>query len=166
MTAFIVYKRDHTGSEMLSYPGYVIERGTNFVCIEAIFTSRDRVEIGGLLTLSKGDRMLEWFYADRWYNIFQVHVGKSEVIKGWYCNITRPATITENTVAADDLALDLIVTPSGMTTVLDEDEFDALDLSPAEHASAMAAVHALRDLVINRQSPFAALTPNRPKSYN
>lgn len=157
MPAFTVYKRDHAGQIIFSYSGVVVQSERRFVCIEAVFTSRDKVDIADLLTLVRGDRMLERFYADRWYNIFQVHDGQSDVIKGWYCNITRPAEITEKAVAADDLALDVVVTPSGRFNLLDEDEFEMLDLPPEERAAAWNAVDELRALVNNRQEPFVSI---------
>lgn len=79
------------------------------------------------------------FYADRRYNAFEVHAADGR-LKGWYCNITRPARIADTEVSAEDLALDLWVDPQRRVTVLDEEEFAALDLSPVERTAALAAL--------------------------
>ena len=75
-------------------------------------------------------------------------------MKGWYCNITRPACISADEVAADDLALDLWVTPDGETQVLDEDEFVALRLAPAEREAAQKALAELQTMVARKAAPF------------
>ncbi len=155
MTAITVYKHDHRGRPVWHYRGTVVERGADWLRLHAYF-GRELVDIG-LVTFRKGDLMVEWFYADRYYNVFQIHDGDGGPIKGWYCNITRPAEITADTVAADDLALDVFVSPQGKITLLDEDEFDELQLDPAEQAAALAAVDEIRQRVRQRQGPFAAL---------
>jgi uncharacterized protein len=156
MTPITVYKRDHRGRPVWHYTGTVAERGPDWVRLHAYF-GRELVDIG-LVTFRRGDLMVEWFYADRYYNVFQLHDGDGGPIKGWYCNITRPADITADTVAADDLALDVFVSPRGEITVLDEDEFAALELDPAEQAAALAAVDEIRGHVRQRQGPFVAIT--------
>ncbi|HEY74489.1 MAG TPA: DUF402 domain-containing protein, partial [Thermoflexia bacterium] len=75
-------------------------------------------------------------------------------LKGWYCNITRPARITSDEVAAEDLALDLWVAPDGEMLVLDEDEFAALALPPAEHDAAQQALAELQAMVRRKAPPF------------
>lgn len=156
MTAITVYKCDERGQVKLSYAGDVLERGKNWICIRAIF-QHDDVDIG-VVTFNRGDRMLEWFYADRYYNIFQLENGSSGQIKGWYCNITRPARITEVAIMADDLALDIFVAVDGTITVLDEDEFATLDLTKADREQALHAVTTLKQRVINRKPPFDHIT--------
>jgi len=62
-------------------------------------------------------------------------------LKGWYCNITKPAVVTEDELTFVDLALDLWVWPDMRYLVLDEDEFDELaasTYSPEDTATARA----------------------------
>lgn len=152
MTGFTIIKRDFLGTQELSYTGTVRDRDENFVCIDAIFAFSDRDL--GYVHLRQGDLFTEWFYNDRWYNIFRVQDVHSQQLKGWYCNITRPAEIKSQQVAADDLALDVFVYPDGMTILLDEDEFAELDLSPADSESVWDAVNNIKQLVNARKSPF------------
>src|SRR5215471_10919645 len=114
-----IYKCNPYGEAVWKYQGNVIERGDNYVCLRAFFERKDAADLG-FVTFRQGDLFIEWHFSDRWYNVFQVHDGDSERIKGWYCNITRPAFITEDTISADDLELDVWITPGGTITLLDE----------------------------------------------
>ncbi len=121
-----IIKNDHTGREILHYEGVVLDRGATWVKLEAPFNWPDKA--APYHTFRKGDRFIEFYYSDRWYNIFEMHDVDTDQIVGWYCNVTRPALLGEDTIHADDLALDLFVSPEGVITVLDEDEFAALPL--------------------------------------
>jgi len=153
--AITVFKLDAAGREVLRYDGRVLARGATWVKLEAIF-QHDDVPMGEIV-FRRGDRFVEWFYTDRWYNIFEVHAGDDDHVRGWYCNITRPARIAPHEIRADDLALDVLILPDGRLTILDEDEFAALDLAPAEQAASRAAVDALRGAVRAGMPPFEAL---------
>jgi predicted RNA-binding protein associated with RNAse of E/G family len=83
-----------------------------------------------------------------------VHAREDGALRGWYCNIARPAVIADDEVAQVDLALDVWVRPDGTALVLDEDEFAALALTPDEAAAARAAVAEIRDLAGRRAPPF------------
>lgn len=156
MDDFTVIKCDAQGQKVLSYTGRLLKRGEHFICIEATFTFNDRDL--GYVVLKKGDVFHEWFYSDRWYNIFRVQDVDTHQLKGWYCNITRPADINENQVASDDLALDVFVYPNGRTLLLDEDEFSELPLSKADRQNAREAVDTIHQIVSKRQHPFDEIT--------
>ncbi len=152
-----VHKLDVDGAEKIAYAGRVLERGPNHVVLEARF-GRGTMELG-YTTFRQGDRFVEWFYADRWYNVFAIHEVADDSFKGWYCNITRPAEIGAADVRAVDLALDLFVAPNGTQTILDEDEFHQLVLSPEDTANARAALAELQRLAEDRAGPFTARRP-------
>lgn len=152
MTTITVSKRSHTGAPMLVYEGELVARGATWVCLDAIFTLQDKVK--DYVVFRQGDLFTEWHYSDRWYNIFRLQDVDDGRLKGWYCNISRPAVITETTVVADDLALDLFVNPNGDLLVLDEDEFLELDLPRHDIEAALTAVETLKALVRDRRAPF------------
>lgn len=153
---FTIYKRDEHGQEVFQYTGDLVERGEGWVCIRAAFGSASRDL--GYIHLKQGDWFTEWFYADRWYNIFRIEDVETGVLKGWYCNLTRPAEIHADYAAADDLALDLFVHTDGSIRVLDEDEYAALVLTADEHQAVAAAVDEIRRLVAQRDGPFAGIS--------
>jgi predicted RNA-binding protein associated with RNAse of E/G family len=157
MTPITIIKNDHTGREILRYTGQVCARGATWVQLEARFSRADHVT--PYHTFRQGDRFVEWFYSDRWYNIFQMHDVDDDHLTGWYCNITRPAVITPAAITADDLALDVFVSPAGQITALDEDEFADLPLDALTRTRATQALADLRALIAARHAPFAAIDP-------
>jgi len=96
------------------------------------------------VVLKKDDRFVEYYYSDRWYNIFEIHDRDDDSLKGWYCNIGMPAVIEDGIVSYVDLALDLWVSTSGDQTVLDDDEFESLGLSEELRASALNGLEELK----------------------
>ena len=159
MNDIVVRKLDHEGREVFRYEGQVLRRGGNYVCLRAVFQFDD-VEMG-CVTFERGDVFTEWFYSDRWYNVFRIEDGAGGALKGWYCNVTRPAVIGDGVVSADDLALDVFVAPDGAAELLDEDEFAALELSAADEAAALRAVAEIRAAVAAGAAPFDDLRASR-----
>ena len=138
-----VVKRNPAGEETWRYSGVVLRREPGAVILEAVFNRADQPIMGTVL--KNGDRFLEAYYTDRWYKIYEVHDRDDDRIKGWYCNIGRPAVLeAEDTLSYVDLALDLWIDPLGNQTVLDESEFAALDLDAATRRMAMAALEELK----------------------
>jgi len=151
MERVTVRKLDHKGSEVISYPGLVLERADDAIVLR---TSWDREPMDlGFVTLEPEDRWTEYFYSNRWYNIFEIRANNGR-LKGWYCNITRPAHIGEETVTAEDLALDLWVAPDRSMSVLDADEFAKLPLTPDERRAARQALAQLQGRVAEEAPPF------------
>jgi protein associated with RNAse G/E len=150
--AYMVRKLNHLGEETLAYEGEVIERGGDFVCVRATFALKTRDL--GYIVMKTGDVFTEWFYSNRWYNIFRVQDVDSGELKGFYCNLTRPAQISETDVKAEDLELDIFVKPSGEILVLDLDEYMKLSLSAEEVATVQEAMLEIRLLVEKRKAPF------------
>jgi len=153
-----VHKLNHMGEEVLGYLGRVLRRDERSVVLEAPFSGPEPRDLG-YVTLRPGDRFVEYHYADRWYNVFAIFDSGDGSFKGWYCNLTRPAEISTDHVRAADLALDVFVSPSGEITLLDEDEFEALELEPHEADSARAGLAELLRLAEERAGPFAVPAP-------
>jgi predicted RNA-binding protein associated with RNAse of E/G family len=153
--AITVHKLDHRGAEVWRYQGTVTERTPSSLTLEAFF-DRESQTIGGL-TLRRGDRFVETYFTDRWYNIFAIHDRYDGLLKGWYCNIARPARIERGDLFADDLALDLVVDRLGRWVLLDQDEFDELELSEEDRGRAMRALEELQHLVATAAAPFTLL---------
>lgn len=147
-----IYKLDHNGREKFHYTGTLVDRGANWLRIEARFHGRDVVR--DFVTFRTGDRMVEWYYTDRWYNVFEVYDKTHGHLKGYYCNITRPAIITPDSISWPDLALDVWVSPQGDILILDEDEFEALQLDAETRAAALHAVDDLRQRIERGDTPF------------
>ncbi|HZM24667.1 MAG TPA: DUF402 domain-containing protein [Anaerolineales bacterium] len=137
-----VQKRNLGGEVVYEYEGELLHQAENSVTLEALFTRDDLPFMG--VVLKKDDRFVEYYYSDRWYNIFEIHDRDDDSLKGWYCNIGMPAVIEDGIVSYVDLALDLWVSTSGDQTVLDDDEFESLGLSEELRASALNGLEELK----------------------
>jgi protein associated with RNAse G/E len=147
-----VFKRNLAGKVTWQYSGSILRRGQNFVLLEARFNLPDTPFLDTFL--KKNDLFMEIFYTDRWYNIFELHDRDDSRLKGWYCNVGKPAVLEAgDRLSYVDLALDLWVAPDGMQTVLDEDEFAALDLDIGTRQKARAALEELQKLFAEHKNP-------------
>lgn len=151
----VVRKLDSEGREVTAYPGRVVARTPASVVLDTRW-ERPPLDLG-YVVLEPGDRWRERFYADRWYNVFEIHAADGR-LKGWYCNICRPARITETEVSAEDLALDLWVDSGGRVMELDKEEFAALPLAAGERAAGLAALAWLREQAAQGLEPFVPET--------
>jgi uncharacterized protein len=150
-----VHKLNTAGASVVTYRATLVELLPGGVRLEAEWT-RPPLALG-YTTFATGDHFIEWFYFDRWYNIFEVHAMDGS-LKGWYCNIAEPATMSDAIITCRDLLLDVWVTPHGASLLLDEDEFAADDrLDAATRAHARQAVADVLALVATRLSPFDAI---------
>lgn len=138
MTRITVFKCDVDGKVTWQYRGTILEQTENRIVINARFNQKDTPFMG--IEIRRGDLFIETYFLDRWYNIFEIHDQEEDHIKGWYCNIGRPAVLKENSLFYTDLALDLWVTPDGEMHVLDEDEFEALGLCAQDRENALIAL--------------------------
>ena len=139
----------------ITYTGELLRREQGHLLIHARW-ERPRLDLG-YVVFEPGDHFYEHFYTERWYNIFELR-GVSGALKGWYCNVTRPAHFDGNTITSEDLDLDLFVAPDRKNIVrLDLDEFAArgLDISdPHAHAAALAALDELERMARDGAPPF------------
>lgn len=144
-----VQKKNLAGEVMYEYEGEELRRDETSVVVEALFTREDMPFQD--VVFKKGDRFVEYYYTDRWYNIFAIYDRDDGQIKGWYCNIGKPAVIEDEVVSYVDLALDLWVSADGTQTVLDEDEFAALDLTDELRHNALNGLKELQRLRLNEK---------------
>jgi hypothetical protein len=142
-----------------SYSGRVLDRTPTQIKLEAHF-NRDTADLG-YAVFEHNDRFVERFFADRWYNIFEIHSVQDDHLKGWYCNIVKPATFQADAIEQVDLALDLWISPDGSYRLLDQDEFDQLDLDAETRHHARRAVGELIYLLYHREEPFGSIAQPR-----
>ncbi len=160
MTDSLTVKKLNLNHELIiAYDGIVLERTPDAIVLEARF-SRETMDLGCAI-LEHCDRFVEHFFADRWYNIFEIHSVHDDHLKGWYCNVVQPATFDAETIEQVDLALDVWINPDGSYRVLDRDEFEALDIDRTTRLRAQQAVGELIYLLYHRAAPFTAVDQPR-----
>ena len=147
-----VQKKNPAGKVTYEYEGELFSRDENSIVLEALF---DRADMPFMdIVFKNGDRFVEYYFTDRWYNIFVIHDREDGNVKGWYCNIGEPAVIEDGVVSYVDLALDLWVSTSGEQTVLDEAEFEALNLNDELRSQALHGLAELKELFRNNKPPL------------
>lgn len=150
-----VIKQDPQGKAMIRYQGTIIERLPDGVVLEASWTNPARDL--GYTRFELGDRFREYYYTDRWFNIFEI-ASVDGTRKGWYCNVAEPAMIFDDRIEQIDLILDLWVSPEGTALILDQDEFaDATTLSEAQRSGAQKGLDALLQMLKARLEAFSSI---------
>ncbi|MFC8516953.1 DUF402 domain-containing protein [Streptomyces sp. NPDC057257] len=107
----------------------------------------------GFVRFETGDVFTEYYWRDRWYAVKEVRDADG-ALKGWYCDITRPAVLSGGELVVEDLDLDLWVSADGTDVRrLDEDEFADSGLEEKDPQAAAAAVAALDELEALARGP-------------
>lgn len=147
-----VQKKNPEGEVKYEYEGTVLHRDEQSIVLEAHF---DRADMPFMdIVFKQGDRFVEYYYSDRWYNIFVIHDRDDDRVKGWYCNIGLPALIEDGVISYVDLALDLWVSADGKQSVLDEDEFEKLQLDNETQTGALNGLQELKTFFLNNKPPL------------
>jgi len=134
----------------VEYPATVLHDDGDHVAVRAPWFG-DGPRDMGFTVFEPGDVWIEHFWRTRWFSIKEVHAADGTV-KGWYCDVTRPARITVDLAAGSRIEvsdLDLDLWQSGdLTSVmrLDEDEFDESGLAVREPETAARATASLDEL--------------------
>ncbi|MFF8291668.1 DUF402 domain-containing protein [Streptomyces sp. NPDC016309] len=138
------------GRTKIVYPAVVVGEAGSRLTVRAPWAV-DGTRDFGFVRFEPGDVFTEHYWRDRWYAVKEVRSGDGS-LKGWYCDVTRPAVVDAalGEVVVEDLDLDLWVSADGSEVLrLDEDEFAASGLAerdPAAAAAALAALDALEAL--------------------
>ena len=139
----------------VTYHGELLSAGPDHLLVHARW-ERDALDLG-YVVFEPGDHFYEHYYTDRWFNIFEIR-STAGALKGWYCNITRPAQVVDDVITSEDLEIDLFVPPDREHVLtLDLDEFEArgfAESDPTAYAAALAALGELKRLVRSGESPF------------
>src|SRR5205807_9674031 len=140
-----VVKLTPSGEAKIQYQGEIIKHLTDGVVVLAYW--RQPTKDLGYTCFEPGDQFIEYYYSDRWYNIFAIATADGHR-KGWYCNIAEPAHIFADHIEQIDLLLDVWVNPDGTPLILDEDEFASdTKLSDRQRAGAPRALQELLQVI-------------------
>ncbi|MEV0222533.1 DUF402 domain-containing protein [Streptomyces sp. NPDC050704] len=145
------------GRTKIRYPAELLHDDGTHVTVRAPWAGAG-VRDFGFVRFEPGDVFTEHYWRDRWYAVKEVRDGDGS-LKGWYCDITRPAEVSEGELVVEDLDLDLWRSADGGTVLrLDEDEFAASGLETTDPEAASAALAALDGLeLLAREGDFEAL---------
>lgn len=143
------------GAEHRRWHARLLSCQDSLVTLDAIFEEEIRHALLG--TIARGTLSVEYYWLDRWYNVFRFHEPTGE-LRNYYCNVNMPPTFDGRVLSYIDLDIDILVAPDLSYSILDEDEFREsaarFNYSSAIRESARAALSELVTLIEARRFPF------------
>lgn len=82
------------------------------------------VEHSDLGMIRQGTVSHEYYWLDRWYNVFRFHEPDG-AFRNFYCNVNMPPVFADGVLDYVDLDIDIVVWPGGRQEILDQAEFEA-----------------------------------------
>ncbi|MEU3789687.1 DUF402 domain-containing protein [Streptomyces fructofermentans] len=152
------------GRTKIRYPAELLHDDGTRVTVRAPWAGAS-VRDFGFVRFEPGDVFTEHYWRDRWYAVKEVR-DAAGVLKGHYCDVTRPAAVLGEELVVEDLDLDLWRSADGAAVLrLDEDEFAASGIETADPRAAAAALDALDRLeAMAREGDFEELLSWPPRS--
>ena len=151
----IVTVRKYDGREHRRWRARVAKHEGSLLILDAVF--EEEIEHDLLGTIALGTVSTEYYWLDRWYNVFRFS-DKSGRLKNFYCNVNQPPSFDGRLLSYIDLDIDVLVAPDLTYKILDLDDFEANARAYAYpedvQANAHAALNELIKLIEARAFPF------------
>ena len=148
-----VHKYD--GAEHRRWPAYVIKRDGPLLVLDAVFDQEIEHDLLG--TIASGTISTEYYWLDRWYNVFRFS-DPSRKLQSFYCNVGMPPSFDGRVLSYVDLDIDVLVKPDFSYQVLDLEDFDEnasrYDYPIEVRENAHIALAELKRLIETRSFPF------------
>ena len=103
--------------------------------------------------IRRGTISCEFYWLDRWYNVFRFHEPDGS-LRNFYCNINMPPKFENGVLDYIDLDLDVVVWKDFSRQILDVEEFE-------ENSRAFNYPDGLREKVCDSLSELIGLIDNR-----
>lgn len=151
----IVRVLKYDGTEYRRWNARFIRREASLIVLDAQF--EEEVVHESLGTIPCGTRTIEYYWTDRWYNVFQF-LDDERKTRLFYCNVNTPPCLEDRTLTYVDLDIDVLVQPDLTYEILDLDDFEnhSRQFSYPEDLKRQAH-NAMRDIVSlieNARFPF------------
>jgi protein associated with RNAse G/E len=152
-----VNSRKYDGTIRKSWTCDLIEDADGLITAVGRFDSDiDHPDLG---LIKAGTLSYEYFWFDRWYNIFKF-VSDEGLLRNYYCNICMPPKFSNGVLDYVDLDIDVIVDAEFSYRILDENEFATNAKRygyPAELCERVqTTLQELLDLIKSRDLPGAS----------
>ena len=146
----------HDGAEYRRWNANLRRREGELIVLDAEFEVEVTHESLGIIP--KGTRTIEYYWLNRWYNVFRF-LNDDGSTRLFYCNVNTPPAIAEGVISYIDLDIDVLINPDFSYQVLDLEEFEVnaelYKYSLQTRRNAQAAVEELKQMIEGRQFPFA-----------
>lgn len=145
----------YDGTEHRRWQAYLIERDGPLLVLDAVFDQEIEHDLLG--TIASGTISTEYYWLDRWYNVFRFS-DRGGALKSFYCNVNMPPSFDGPVLSYVDLDIDVLVKPDFSYQVLDLEDFDenarAYGYPSDVRENAHAALAELVRLIETRSFPF------------
>jgi hypothetical protein len=117
----------------------------------------DKIVHPQLGVIRPGTISYEYYWLDRWYNVFRFHEPEGD-LRNFYCNVNLPPVFENGVLDYIDLDIDVLVWKDFSFEVLDREEFETNaarfnypgDVKEKAHSS----LNEIIEMVKTRQFPF------------
>jgi uncharacterized protein len=151
----IVRACKYDGREHRRWPARLLRQEGPLLVLDAYF--HEEVSHDLLGTIALGTHSLEYYWLDRWYNVFRFAQPNGE-LRNYYCNVNVPPTLENDVLSYVDLDLDILVAPDCSYQLLDAEDFEEnaklYGYSDEICTSARRAVDELVRMIEVREFPF------------
>ena len=145
----------YDGREHRRWPARIAKTEGSLLVLDAVFDEEIKHELLG--TISSGTISTEYYWLDRWYNVFRFS-DSNQPLRNFYCNINQPPSFDGRVLSYIDLDIDVLVAPDFTYKILDVDDFEENATRyayPDEvQANARRALAELISLIEARAFPF------------
>jgi len=145
----------YDGTEHRRWPARIVEKAGPLLVLDAVFEQEVQHDLLG--TIASGTLSAEYYWLDRWYNVFRFS-GRDGQLQYFYCNVSMPPSFDGRVLSYVDLDIDVLVKPDFSYRVLDLEDFEEnasrYDYSAEVHEKAHAALAELIRLIETRTFPF------------
>jgi protein associated with RNAse G/E len=145
----------YDGSEHRRWAAKVLKQEGSLLVLDALFPEDISHDLLG--TISSGTRSIEYYWLDRWYNVFRFSQPNGE-LRSYYCNVNVPPEFDGRTLKYVDLDIDILVEPDLTYRVVDLKDFELnaqrYNYSAQVQINAAQALTELIDLIEARAFPF------------
>ena len=115
-----INSRKFDGNIHRSWKAELIEQKDSLLVLVGEFDRE--IKHAHLGVIRRGTISYEYYWLDRWYNIFRFHEPDGE-LRSFYCNVSLPPTYENGVLDYVDLDIDVLVWKDFSLVVLDLDEF-------------------------------------------
>ncbi|HYR75925.1 MAG TPA: DUF402 domain-containing protein [Pyrinomonadaceae bacterium] len=145
----------YDGTEYRRWKALLTRQEDSLLVLDAKFEYDVQHQLLG--EIKRGTQTIEYYWLDRWYNIFRF-LDEDGATRLFYCNVNMPPAFADSTLSYVDLDIDILVQPDLSYQVLDQDEFEKhaelFGYDEKTRREAHSAVADLIALIEMRQFPF------------
>ena len=145
----------YDGTEYRRWHARIAQQNGSLIVLDAEFD----VDVSHHLLgeIKRGTRTVEYYWLDRWYNVFRF-LNDDGTTRLFYCNINTPPTLKDKVLSYVDLDIDVLVLPDFSYQILDLDEFEQharlFSYAPEVQESAQNALTEIISRIESHQFPF------------